>query len=133
DDMTLQASENIGKGKHVVLIENNAGGMNGSTNTDRTEYHETSPANQLDLGLFLEADRMKSLAITQANLENQRQTVMEERRQRYDNQPYGLVFDTLFETAYDNFAYKHSTIGTMDDLNAATVQDVAEIYKADSA
>src|SRR5205814_1406692 len=73
--------------------------------------------------------RMKSLAITQANLENQRETVKEERRQRYDNQPYGLVFDTLFETAYDNFAYKHSTIGSLDDLNAATVKDVAEFSK----
>src|SRR5437667_12025412 len=129
EHMMFQGSENVGKGEHFVLIENNGGGMNGSTNTDRTEYHETLPANQLDLGLFLEADRMKSLAITQANLENQRQTVMEERRQRYDNQPYGLTFDTLFETVYDNFAYKHSTIGSMDDLKAATVKDVSDFFK----
>jgi zinc protease len=129
EHMMFQGSENVGKGEHFIIIENNGGGMNGSTNSDRTEYHETLPANQLDLGLFLEADRMKSLAITAGNLENQRETVKEERRQRYDNQPYGLTFDTLFETVYDNFAYKHSTIGSMDDLNAATLKDVADFFK----
>jgi predicted Zn-dependent peptidase len=129
EHMMFQGSENVGKGEHFIIIENNGGGMNGSTNSDRTEYHETLPANQLDLGLFLEADRMKSLAITAGNLENQRETVKEERRQRYDNQPYGLTFDTLFETSYDNFAYKHSTIGSMDDLNAATLKDVADFFK----
>src|SRR5712691_11271164 len=129
EHMMFQGSENVGKGEHFVLIENNGGGMNGSTNTDRTEYHETLPANQIDLGLFLESDRMRSLAINQANLENQRETVKEERRQRYDNQPYGQTFDTLFEAAYDNFAYKHSTIGSMDDLNGASVKDVADFFK----
>ena len=129
EHMMFQGSENVGKGEHFVLIENNGGGMNGSTNSDRTEYHETLPSNQLDLGLFLEADRMKSLAITKANLDNQRETVKEEKRQRYDNQPYGQTFDTLFETAYDNFAYKHSTIGSMDDLNAATTNDVSQFFK----
>src|SRR5215470_6959645 len=129
EHMMFQGSENVGKGEHFVLIENNGGGMNGSTNTDRTEYHETLPANQIDLGLFLESDRMRSLAITQANLDNQRETVKEERRQRYDNQPYGQTFDTLFEVAYDDFPYKHSTIGSMDDLNAASVKDVADFFK----
>jgi zinc protease len=129
EHMMFQGSENVGKGEHFIIIENNGGGMNGSTNSDRTEYHETLPANQLDLGLFLEADRMKSLAITQANLDNQRETVKEERRQRYDNQPYGLTFDTLFDTAYDNYAYKHSTIGSMEDLNAATLKDVSDFFK----
>src|SRR5689334_17787149 len=129
EHMMFQGSENVGKGEHFVLIENNGGGMNGSTTADRTEYHETLPANQLDLGLFLEADRMKSLAITQGNLDNQRETVKEERRQRYDNQPYGQTFDTLFELAYNNFAYKHSTIGSMDDLNAANIKDVSQFFK----
>jgi zinc protease len=129
EHMMFQGSENVGKGEHFVLIENNGGGMNGSTNSDRTEYHETLPANQIDLGLYLEADRMRSLAINQANLDNQRETVKEERRQRYDNQPYGQTFDTLFETAYDSFPYKHSTIGSMDDLNAASVKDVSEFFK----
>src|SRR5437016_2939455 len=129
EHMMFQGSENVGKGEHFVLIENNGGGMNGSTDIDRTEYHETLPANQIDLGLFLESDRMRSLVINQANLDNQRETVKEERRQRYDNQPYGQTFDTLFETAYDSFPYKHSTIGSMDDLNAASVKDVSEFFK----
>jgi len=129
EHMMFQGSSNVGKGEHFVLIENNGGGMNGSTSNDRTEYHETLPANQIDLGLFLEADRMKSLAINPANLENQRETVKEEKRQTHENQPYGKTFDTLFETAYDNFAYKHSVIGSMDDLNAATIKDVADFFK----
>src|SRR6202795_3756878 len=111
EHMMFQGSQNVGKGEHFVLIENNGGGMNGSTNTYRTEYHETLPANQIDLGLFLEADRMRSLVINQSNLDNQRKTVEEEHRQRYDNQPYGRTFEILLDAAYDNFAYKHSTIG----------------------
>jgi zinc protease len=120
EHMMFQGSENVGKGEHFILIENNGGGMNGTTNTDRTNYFETLPANQLDLGLYLEADRMKSLAVTQANLDNQRKTVQEERRQSYDNQAYGKTFETIAETAYDNFGYKHSTIGSMADLDRAT-------------
>ena len=129
EHMMYQGSENVGKGEHFIYIENNGGGMNGSTSADRTEYHQTLPANQIDLGLFLEADRMRSLVINQSNLDNQRATVQEERRQRYDNQPYGRTFETLLDTTYDNFAYKHTTIGSMEDLNAATVQDVAAFFK----
>src|SRR5205823_5171557 len=89
EHMMFQGSENVGKGEHFILIQNNGGSMNGTTNADRTNYFETLPANQIDLGLFLEADRMRSLAITQANLDNQRNAVQEERRLRVDNQPYG--------------------------------------------
>lgn len=129
EHMMFQGSENVGKGEHFILIENNGGNMNGTTNADRTNYFETLPANQLDLGLFLEADRMRSLVINQANLDNQRHAVQEERRLRVDNQPYGKTFEAILETAYDNFAYKHSTIGSMEDLNAATLEDVAEFFK----
>jgi predicted Zn-dependent peptidase len=129
EHMMFQGSENVGKGEHFILVLNNGGNMNGTTNADRTNYFQSMPINQLDLGLFLEADRMKSLAITQANLDNQRNAVQEERRLGVDNQPYGKTFEVLFDTAYDNFAYKHSTIGSMDDLNAATVADVAAFFK----
>ena len=94
--------------------------MNGTTNKDRTMYFESLPANQLDLALFLEADRMRSLAITKANLDNQRNAVQEERRLGVDNQPYGKTFEVLDELAYENFAYEHSVIGSMADLDAAT-------------
>ncbi len=129
EHMMFQGSENVGKGEHFILVLNNGGGMNGTTNPDRTNYFQTLPANQLDLGLFLEADRMRSLVINQANLDNQRHAVQEERRLGVDNQPYGRTFEVLLETAYDNFAYKHSTIGSMEDLNAATVEDVAEFFR----
>ena len=129
EHMMFQGSENVGKGEHFILIDNNGGGVNGTTNSDRTIYFETLPANQLDLALFLEADRMRSLAVTEGNLDNQRKAVQEERRLRVDNQPYGRTFEAVGETAYDNFGYKHSTIGSMDDLNAASLEDVKNFFK----
>ena len=129
EHMLFQGSENVGKGEHFILVQNNGGTANGTTNADRTNYFETLPANQLELGIFLEADRMRALFITQANFDNQRQTVQEERRQNYDNRPYGKTYEAVIETAYDNFAYKHSVIGSMQDLNAATVQDAAEFFR----
>lgn len=129
EHMMFQGSENVGKGEHFILIENNGGGMNGTTNTDRTNYFETMPANQLDLGLFLESDRMKSLAVTQANLDNQRNAVQEERRLRVDNQPYGKTSEAISDTAYDNFGYKHSTIGSMADLNAASLEELQNFFR----
>ena len=89
EHMMFQGSENIGKGEHFILVLNNGGGMNGTTSEDRTNYFEALPKNQFDLALFLEADRTKSLNINQANLDNQRKAVQEERRLGLDNQPYG--------------------------------------------
>ncbi|HKY28898.1 MAG TPA: pitrilysin family protein [Pyrinomonadaceae bacterium] len=129
EHMMFQGSENVGKGEHFILVDLNGGAMNGTTNQDRTNYFQTLPANQLDLGLFLEADRMKSLVINQANLDNQRNAVQEERRLGVDNQPYGKTFEAILDTAYDNFAYKHSTIGSMEDLSAAELKDVADFFR----
>src|SRR5687767_9407266 len=129
EHMMFKGSENIGSGEHFFLVFNYGGSMNGTTNTDRTIYFEIMPKNQLDLGLFLEADRMKSLAITKENLDNQRQAVQEERRQGLDNRPYGKSQERFNELAYDNPAYHHSVIGSMEDLNAATVDDVASFFK----
>lgn len=129
EHMMFKGSENVGSGEHFLLVFNNGGTMNGTTNEDRTNYFEALPANQLDLALFLEADRMKSLAITKDNLDNQRNAVQEERRLGVDNQPYGKSGEMHQELMYDNFAYKHSVIGSMDDLNAASVEDVAAFFK----
>ena len=129
EHMMFQGSENVGKGEHFILVLNNGGGMNGTTNEDRTTYFEELPINQLDLGLYLEADRMRALNITQANLDNQRNAVQEERRQGIDNQPYGRANLDVDNLSYDNFAYKHSTIGSMTDLNAASVQDVSDFFR----
>jgi zinc protease len=129
EHMMFKGSANVGSGEHFSLIFNSGGTMNGTTNKDRTNYYETLPANQLELALFLEADRMKSLEITQANLDNQRNAVQEERRLRLDNQAYGRTGEVFDQLAYEHFAYKHSTIGSMEDLNAATVDDVAAFFK----
>lgn len=129
EHMMFEGSANVGKGEHFILIMNNGGGMNGTTNNDRTTYFEELPKNQLDLGLYLEADRMRSLNINKSNVDNQRNAVQEERRQGIDNQPYGRASLDLDSLSYDNFAYKHSVIGTMSDLNAASVQDVANFFK----
>jgi predicted Zn-dependent peptidase len=129
EHMMFKGSENVGQNEHPYLIFMNGGSMNGTTNKDRTMYYETLPANQLDLGLFLEADRMKSLGITKDNLDNQRNAVQEERRSGVDNQPYGKTFEAIDDLAYDNFAYEHSVIGSMADLSAASVDDVAAFFK----
>ena len=129
EHMMFKGSENVGSGEHFMLVFNNGGNMNGTTNEDRTNYFEALPANQLDLALFLEADRMKSLAITKDNLDNQRNAVQEERRLGVDNQAYGKSQEKHQEMMYDNFAYKHSVIGSMDDLNAASVEDVSAFFK----
>src|SRR5476651_1273435 len=129
EHMMFKGSENVGPGEHFYTIFSNGGTMNGTTNKERTLYFETMPANQLEAGMFLEADRMRSLAIVKENLDNQRQAVQEERRQRLDNQPYGKTNETIDELAFDNPAYKHSVIGSMDDLNAASTQDVASFFQ----
>jgi zinc protease len=129
EHMMFKGSENVGTGEHFYLIFNNGGTMNGTTNEDRTTYFEALPSNQLDLALFLEADRMRSLVINKANLDNQRNAVQEERRLGVDNQPYGQSGEIQQGLIYDNFAYKHTVIGSMDDLNAATVEDVAAFFK----
>jgi zinc protease len=129
EHMMFKGSNNVGDGEHFYQVFSNGGSMNGTTSSDITLYFETLPANQLELALFLEADRMRSLEITQAKLDNQRQAVQEERRLRVDNQPYGRADEHFDELFYSNFAYQHSTIGSMEDLNAASVEDVAQFFK----
>jgi predicted Zn-dependent peptidase len=125
----FEGSENVVKNEHSGLISQNGGSDNATTDNDRTLYYETLPANQLDLGLFLEADRMGKLSFSQETLDNQRNAVQEERRLRVDNQPYGKTYEAIDDLAFDSFAYKHSVIGSMDDLNAASLQDVKDFFK----
>jgi zinc protease len=129
EHMMFQGSANVGKSEHFIQIDTNGGQMNGTTNEERTLYFESLPSNQLDLMLFLESDRMKGLDITKENLDNQRNAVQEERRLGVDNQPYGKLFEQFGETMYDNFNYKHSVIGSMEDLNAASVEDVRDFFR----
>jgi predicted Zn-dependent peptidase len=129
EHMMFQGSENVPKAAHFQYIMKAGGTMNGTTSSERTNYYQTLPANQLPLALWLESDRMRSLAVTQENLDNQREAVKEEKRLRYDNQPYGEVFDLINEMIFKNFANAHSTIGSMDDLDDATVEDVQEFFR----
>ena len=129
EHMMFQGSANVPKAGHFQHIMKAGGTMNGTTSSERTNYYETLPSNQLPLALWLESDRMRSLAVTQENLDNQREAVKEEKRLRYDNQPYGQIFDLINEMIFKNFANSHSTIGSMEHLDNATVEDVQEFFR----
>src|SRR5438093_1070129 len=111
EHMMFKGSESVGPGEHFYVVFSNGGTMNGTTDKERTLYYETMPANQLEAALFLEADRMRSLAIAKDNLDNQPSAVQEERRQGLDNQPYGRTNEAIDDLAFDNPANKHSVIG----------------------
>ncbi len=129
EHMMFQGSENVPKAAHFQYIFNAGGTMNGTTSTERTNYYETLPASHLPLALWLESDRMRSLKVTQENLDNQRSAVQEEKRLRYDNQPYVNAFLRINELIFKNPANAHSTIGSMEDLDAATIEDVREFFR----
>ena len=129
EHMMFQGSENVPKAAHFQHVFNAGGTMNGTTSTERTNYFESLPANQLPLALWLESDRMRSLKVTQENLDNQRQAVQEEKRLRYDNQPYINAFLRINELIFKNPANAHSTIGSMEDLDAATIDDLREFFR----
>ena len=131
EHMMFEGSAHVKKGEHFQLISRAGGSNNGSTAEDRTNYYETLPSNRVNLALWLEADRMRSLAITDENFHNQRETVKEERRLRVDNQPYSPAFIDGMTWPFDSagcFAYAHTVIGSMDDLNAAQLPDVRAFF-----
>ncbi|HUF29141.1 MAG TPA: pitrilysin family protein, partial [Gemmatimonadaceae bacterium] len=131
EHMMFQGSENVKKAEHFQYVQRAGGSMNGTTAEDRTNYFQALPSNRLNLGLWLEADRMRSLAITDSNFANQREAVKEERRLRVDNQPYGTAIFEHTYALYDSatcFPYSHSVIGSMDDLNAAETKDVQAFF-----
>ncbi len=131
EHMMFQGSAHVQKGEHLKLVERAGGSENGTTVDDRTNYFETLPSNRLNLGLWLEADRLRSLAVTPENLDNQRKTVEEERRRGVDNQPYGRALLHALTAPFDSagcFAYAHSTIGEFRDLDSSTVEQVRAFH-----
>lgn len=134
EHMMFQGSKHVGHTEdteHLVMVEKVGGNANGSTADDRTNYFQTVPANHVNLALWLEADRMRFLDITQEKFENQRDVVKEERRLRVDNQPYGVAFRKSFVLPYDEekcFGYSRMGIGSMEDLDAASLDDVRAFY-----
>ncbi len=132
EHVMFQGSRNVAKAEHIALIQAAGGTMNGTTWLDRTNYFETLPSHQLDLGLWLEADRMATLldALSQENLDNQREVVKNEKRWSYDNRPYGSWQEKLQAHLFPpEHPYHHSTIGSMEDLDAASLEDVREFFR----
>ena len=128
EHMMFQGSKNIPKAGHFKYIESNGGITNASTHADFTNYYQFLPSNQLELALWLESDRMRSLKITAANLRNQKEAVKEEKRLSYDNQAYWPALLKMDEMVFRNWANAHSTIGSMKDLDSATVPDASRFF-----
>jgi zinc protease len=132
EHVMFQGSRHVAKAEHIALVQAAGGTMNGSTWLDRTNYYETLPSNQLDLALWLEADRMATLpdALSQENLDNQREVVKNEKRWSYDNRPYGSWVEKMLGSIFpDGHPYHHPTIGSMADLDAASVEDVSAFFR----
>ncbi len=130
EHMMFEGTPNAPKGTLNVQVETNGGSFNGSTHPDFTDYFELLPSNKLATGLWLESDRMRSLAITAKNLQNQKEAVKQERRLSFDNRPYSTAIVDVWPTLmFHNWQSSHSLIGSFDDLNAATVDDVSKFFK----
>lgn len=128
EHMMFEGSDNVGKTEFFKYIESAGGSLNASTHSDFTNYFEKLPSNQIELALWLESDRMRSLKITPANFQNQLETVKEEKRLRIDNQPYGPATIKLDELLFDNWNNGHPIIGDFADLEASTVKDVQKFF-----
>ncbi|HZG05283.1 MAG TPA: pitrilysin family protein [Streptomyces sp.] len=132
EHLMFQGSAQVKGNGHFELVQNAGGSLNGTTSFERTNYFETMPAHQLELALWLEADRMGSLlaALDEESMENQRDVVKNERRQRYDNVPYGTAFEKLTAMVYpEGHPYHHTPIGSMADLDAASLEDARDFFR----
>lgn len=132
EHVMFEGSAHVGKAEHMALVQAAGGVMNGSTWLDRTNYYETMPSHEVELAIWLEADRMGTLldALSQENLDNQREVVKNEKRQSYDNRPYGSWNERMFGALFpESHPYHHPTIGSMEDLNAASLEDVSSFFR----
>jgi predicted Zn-dependent peptidase len=128
----FQGSRHVSKAEHFAIVQSAGGVNNATTYFDRTNYFETLPSHQLELALWLEADRMATLldALDQENLDNQREVVKNEKRQSYDNRPYGSFYEKIMAGVFPpGHPYHHIPIGSMEDLNAATLEDVISFFR----
>ncbi len=129
EHLMFQGSAQVASGEHIAAIERIGGSANAYTTSDRTVYHETVPPGALEFVLWLEADRLRSLAVTQENLDAQRDVVIQEKHQRYDNRPYGDLLELLVAQHFaPTHPYGHLPIGSMEDLRAAQLDDVAAFH-----
>lgn len=129
EHMMFEGSENVAKTEHFSYVESAGGSLNASTHNDFTNYFEKLPSNQIELALWLESDRMRSLKVTQENFHNQLETVKEEKRSRIDNQPYTPAALKFEELLFDNWSNAHPVIGSFEDLEASSVEDVRKFFR----
>ena len=129
EHLLFEGSQHIDRGEFDSYVEGAGGALNANTTQDRTFYYELLPSNQLELGLWLESERMLHAKIEPIGIETQREVVKEEKRQRYDNQPYGMLLPKTMEGAYREHPYRWTPIGSMDHLNAASFEEFMEFYR----
>jgi zinc protease len=129
EHLMFQGSAHVAPGEFVRHIQGSGGIVNGSTGVERTTYYHSAPAHQLALGLWLEADRMRSLAVTEETLERQRATVLDEYRERVEQRAYGRAHGRISEMSYQGFAYGHPVIGYRADIEAASLDAVCDFYQ----
>ena len=129
EHLMFKGSKNVQPEAHTSMLASVGGQSNAYTTDDETVFWETVPAQYLPLSLWLEADRMATLRIDKDTFANERDVVKEERRMRVDNQPYGRLNEIIYDQAFTVHPYKHATIGSMEDLEAASVEDVRDFYK----
>lgn len=129
EHLLFEGSENIGRGEYAKYVEDAGGALNANTSQDRTYYYEILPSNQLELGLWLESERLLHAVVDQKGVDTQREVVKEERRQSMDNRPYGQLLFELFKHGFNEHPYKDPNIGYMADLNSAEAEDYVKFYK----
>lgn len=129
EHLLFEGSQNIERGQYMKIIEAAGGALNANTSNDRTFYYELLPSNQLELGLYMESERLLHAKIDQVGVETQREVVKEEKRQRIDNQPYGSFAGETFKRAFKEHPYQWMPIGSMEHLNSATLDEFIEFYK----
>jgi zinc protease len=128
EHMMFRGSKNVAAEEHMRLVREAGGEVNAYTSFDQTVYWETFPSNYLERMLWLEADRLSALDVSDENFKKEREVVKEERRMRFENPPYGTLVDEVLKNSYVAYPYKHSPIGSMEDLNKAVIADVRAFH-----
>ncbi len=129
EHLLFEGSDNIKRGEYMKIVKGNGGQLNANTSQDRTFYYEVMPANKLELGLYLESERLLHAKIDETGVNTQREVVKEEKRQRIDNQPYGTILTEVLKRAYTKHPYQWAPIGSLEHLNAATIDEFRQFYK----
>ena len=129
EHLIFEGSPNIGRGEYFKIIQAAGGQLNANTSNDRTFYFQTLPSNQLELGLYMESERMLHAKIDSAGIATQKEVVKEEKRTRVDNQPYGSILEVMLRNAYKGTNYEWTPIGSFEDIDAATEQDFVDFYE----